>query len=229
MASLIRKEVIMRSMDPLLRIVTILLLICLFAIAAVAQKVGSKVSLVAVDGKKYTGTITEVQGDQYKIKYDGFDFEASLTAAQFTLVGPPAPPAPGTTVKAAPKQAVAAKPAVNGSKPTQQNLKAWMDKLIAKPASAGSDGAVTYELLSFELGTPRKWQYADGGNPSDGHNTIVYPVKAHFIQKTHYRTRTNVLDRQTVFTSFKDAFGNWTFGYGSTPHVDKKWEEAADM
>lgn len=118
---------------------------------------------------------------------------------------------------------------VQGAKPTQANLAAWMDKLIAKAASPGMDGAVTYEIMSFQLGSPRKWQYNDGGNPANGHNTTVYPVKVRFVQKTHYRTRTHVIDRQCVFTSFKDSFGSWTFGYSSVPHIDKTYDEPADM
>lgn len=50
-----------------------------------AQTVGSKVSFTAVDGKPYTGIVKEIQGNQYKIKYDGFDFEAWLTNEQFTV------------------------------------------------------------------------------------------------------------------------------------------------
>ena len=48
--------------------------------------IGSKVSFVAGDGKAYTGTVKEIQGDQYKIKYDGFDFETWLNKNQFTMI-----------------------------------------------------------------------------------------------------------------------------------------------
>lgn len=57
----------------------------LFSFATQGQQVGAKVSLVASDGKTYTGVITEVNGDKYKIKYDGFDFTAWLAAHQFTV------------------------------------------------------------------------------------------------------------------------------------------------
>ncbi|HEX2608869.1 MAG TPA: hypothetical protein VHK91_15905, partial [Flavisolibacter sp.] len=46
--------------------------------------IGSMVSFTAVDGKKYTGVIKDIQGNQYKVKYDGFDYEAWLQADQFT-------------------------------------------------------------------------------------------------------------------------------------------------
>ncbi len=213
----------------LMKSIAVFLLAFIFSTSSIAQKIGSRVSLVAIDGKTYTGTITEVQGETYKIKYDGFDFQALLSAAQFTVIIPALPPAPDSPVNPRAKQAAPVKSVSNGSKPLQQNLQVWMDKMIAKPAQTGSDGAVTYEILSFLVGSPRKWQYNDGGNPSDGHNTTVYPVKVHFIQKTHYRTRTRILDRQTVFTSFKDAFGEWKFGYGSTPHIDKSYDAPAGM
>lgn len=66
--------------------VLILLLALLITANAFTQTVGSKVSLVAVDGKNYTGKITEIQGDKYKVKYDGFTFDAWLNAQQFQVV-----------------------------------------------------------------------------------------------------------------------------------------------
>lgn len=51
-----------------------------------AQTVGSKVSLYDPTGKTYTGVIKDIQGDKYKVKYDGFDFEAWLTTDQFRVL-----------------------------------------------------------------------------------------------------------------------------------------------
>lgn len=53
---------------------------------AFSQQVGSKVSFVAVNGQSYTGVITEIQGDQYKVKYDGYDFSAWLQRNWFTVM-----------------------------------------------------------------------------------------------------------------------------------------------
>src|SRR5665647_1920035 len=66
----------------------IFMLVALIVIctASMSQTIGSKVSLTAVDGKPYTGTITDIQGGKYKIKYDGFDFEAWLIKEQFSLL-----------------------------------------------------------------------------------------------------------------------------------------------
>ena len=62
--------------------------------ASLCQAVGSKVSLKGVDGKPYTGTITNIQGGKFNVKYNGYDFNAWLTRDQFVLEndGPPAPP-----------------------------------------------------------------------------------------------------------------------------------------
>src|SRR5674476_1552508 len=66
----------------------IFMLVALIVIctASMSQTIGSKVSLTAVDGKPYTGTIIDMQGGKYKIKYDGFDFDAWLIKEQFSLL-----------------------------------------------------------------------------------------------------------------------------------------------
>jgi hypothetical protein len=65
-----------------------ILFIALFVlfVCAGAQSVGSKVSFAGTDGRTYTGVIKEIKADQYKVKYDGYDFEAWLVKTQFTLL-----------------------------------------------------------------------------------------------------------------------------------------------
>jgi hypothetical protein len=47
---------------------------------------GTKVKFNATDGKAYTGTILQVLGDDYKIDYDGVNFQAWLHRDQFTIM-----------------------------------------------------------------------------------------------------------------------------------------------
>lgn len=75
-----------------MKYIVVFLLLYLFTASAIAQKTGSKVSLAAIDGKTYTGTITEIQEDKYKIKYDGVDFDAWLLSSQFKVIEVPNPP-----------------------------------------------------------------------------------------------------------------------------------------
>ena len=53
---------------------------------APAQTIGSNISLTAVDGKVYTGNITDVANGKYKVKYDGYDFSVWLNKDQFSLI-----------------------------------------------------------------------------------------------------------------------------------------------
>ena len=63
------------------------LLACIaFYAFSFAQTIGSKVTFTAIDGKTYTGTVKEINNNQYKIKYDRADFEAWLTRDQFKLL-----------------------------------------------------------------------------------------------------------------------------------------------
>jgi len=48
--------------------------------------IGAKISFPGTDGRNYTGTITEMQGDNYKVKYDDYNFEAWITRRQFTII-----------------------------------------------------------------------------------------------------------------------------------------------
>lgn len=290
--------------------------ILIFAIAtilyasSVAQTIGSKVSIVAVDGKTYSGLIKEIQGNKYKVRYEGYDFDAWLTANQFTVVNTD-PPAPviqqktannnskfkvgdrvevdkaainswekgtimpflkndldnGSTyrvridgmarngmylegieippnrirlINAPPwepeKTAVTVgkvtvdtdntlsadrpilqcpiqqSPVTNGAQPNTELFK----KIIRcnkgeKAASKGYDGAVTIDVTSLQLGSPRKWQY--GRDIGGGPNVIVYPVKTTFTYKTFYRSGTQVSENWIRIINFHvNEFGEWVTG-----------------
>jgi hypothetical protein len=73
--------------------ISIFLITLLLFVYASAQTIGSNVSLIAVDGKTYTGNIIDVDNGKYKVKYDGFDFSSWLNKDQFSLVNnnPPLP------------------------------------------------------------------------------------------------------------------------------------------
>ncbi|MGC4101318.1 tudor domain-containing protein [Ferruginibacter sp.] len=66
----------------------------LLPVTAVAQTVGTKVAVLGVDGKTYTGVVQQVNGNWYTIKYDRYNYTAQLTKNQFTITdnnqgGPP--------------------------------------------------------------------------------------------------------------------------------------------
>jgi hypothetical protein len=81
---------------------TLLLALALFTgIISFAQTVGTKVSFKTGDGKTYTGAITEIRDNRYKIKFDGTESSSWLTAGQFNIAdGTVATPQPDTAQKA---------------------------------------------------------------------------------------------------------------------------------
>ena len=81
-------------MKPLFLILTTFLFLNL----SIAQTIGNKVSIKTGVGNTYTGVITDIQGNKYKIKYEGYDFDAWLTLDQFTVTqGTATPPSNANT------------------------------------------------------------------------------------------------------------------------------------
>lgn len=72
-------------MKNILKKLTIYTQLLLLPTAIIAQNIGTKVSIVGVDGKTYSGVIEDVQGTKYKIKYDGYNFESWLVKNQFSV------------------------------------------------------------------------------------------------------------------------------------------------
>lgn len=64
---------------------TLLVMFLLLNVACFSQSIGTKVKMTGTDNKEYTGVITDINANKYKVKYDGYDFETWLTAEQFTI------------------------------------------------------------------------------------------------------------------------------------------------
>ena len=75
-----------KMFKPKIKSLFILWVALLLDSGCIAQQTGSKVSFTAADAKIYTGTITDIQGDKYKVKYDRVDFEAWIAANQCTAL-----------------------------------------------------------------------------------------------------------------------------------------------
>ncbi len=60
----------------------------LFSNEEAENLIGAKITFPGTDGRTFTGTITEMQGANYKVKYDNYDYEAWITRPQFTIVDP---------------------------------------------------------------------------------------------------------------------------------------------
>ena len=104
-------------------------------------------------------------------------------------------------------------PVKNGAKPNPELLKRIIQCNKGEAAATkGMDGAVTVDVASVQIGTPRKWDILrDMGNGNA--STWVYPVKAMYTVKTFYRTRTIVSAGWIrILNFYVNAFGEWDSG-----------------
>lgn len=105
------------------------------------------------------------------------------------------------------------KKVANGAKPNAELAKKIIRcKKGEKAVEEGDEGAVTVEISAIQIGTARPWSYSqDLGNAKPG--TVVYPVKATYTTKTHYRKATEVEEGWVrIFNFYVNAFGEWQIG-----------------
>jgi hypothetical protein len=101
----------------------------------------------------------------------------------------------------------------NGARPNAELAKKIIRcKKGEKAVEEGDEGAVTVEISAIQIGASRPWSYSqDLGNAKPG--TVVYPVKATYTVKTHYRTATEVEEGWIrIFNFYVNAFGEWQIG-----------------
>ena len=66
----------------------VLILASIVFSTGIAQTIGSKVNMTDATGKTYDGIIMEIKEGKYKVKYEGYDFDAWLIPGQFKLSTP---------------------------------------------------------------------------------------------------------------------------------------------
>ena len=101
----------------------------------------------------------------------------------------------------------------NGARPDPELLKKVIRcKKGEKLAQPGYDGAVGIEVTALQIGSSRKWSPSrDSGNGDL--DTIVYPVKVTYTERTFYKTRTQVSENWIrILNMYVNAFGEWQVG-----------------
>lgn len=102
-------------------------------------------------------------------------------------------------------------PVKNGARPNPELLKKVIRCLYERRAPAGITGAKTVDINGFVIGTPRKWitrSDIGNGNPE----TIVYPIKVTWTEKTFYESYTRQVDSISMFGCYVNAVGEWQCG-----------------
>lgn len=99
------------------------------------------------------------------------------------------------------------------ARPDAELLKKVIRCLYERRAPAGVTGAKTVDITAFQIGTARKWRPLDDIG-SGNLNTIVYPIKANWTEKTFYESFTQQIDSISIFNCYVNAVGEWECGLG---------------
>lgn len=94
----------------------------------------------------------------------------------------------------------------NGNPPPTELIKKLIRCLYEKPSDPGSDGATTMDIVTFTPGAPHRWNVnfdsGAGGTPQ----TMVYPFRVKWDQKTFYRSYDQVqTGSERIFDCYVDV------------------------
>lgn len=134
-------------------------------------------------------------------------------AARATTAAPAPQPARRMAVPALLNCPIQQTPVKNGARPDPETIKRVIRCAKGEKAVApGDEGAVSVEVASILIGAPRAWSYRqDAGNGKV--NTQVWPVKATYTVRTHYRAATETeANWIRVLNFYVDPFGEWKIG-----------------
>jgi len=108
----------------------------------------------------------------------------------------------------------------NGATPPTELLKKLIRCLFEKPSQPGMDGAMTMDTTVFTVGAPRRWEiYRDIGQGEA--NTLVYPIRVAWNQRTFFRTRNEQrTGAEGMYSCFVDKLNLWQCGHADGPHKD---------
>ena len=97
-------------------------------------------------------------------------------------------------------------PVKNGARPTLQTT----GKKIRCPRERiGSAETATIDITSFQIGAPGKWRsYRDVGADATL-DTLVYPIKVTFTDKTFTRVVNYTQEFETIYNCYVNTFGDW--------------------
>lgn len=199
-----------------------LLLFTLFITAAAgAQQVGTKVILKGADGKWYTGAVAELRGTQCRVVYDNTDFEAWLTADQFTIAANPTQYTRYKTEPAAEQptnRPAATAPVNNTNVPTVEDIKAAMRQTWEQSGASGPRVTVSFANVTIGASRTANLQQVYDGVPK---GAMVTTAKIDFTATTHYSGGPQNTRRIMTALVYRNDFKEWTVMNTGTVYPDK--------
>ncbi len=86
---------------------------------------------------------------------------------------------------------------------------------LEKPSEPRSDGARTMDISEFSIRAPRRWNPSEDTAFAGTPDSLVYPVRVKWTQKTFYRTYDEVIeDKEQMFTCYVEM-DKWYCGYST--------------
>lgn len=80
----------------------------------------------------------------------------------------------------------------NGSSPPVAHIRELIRCLYEHPSMAGADGATTMDIQEFAPGSPHRWNKKVDSGAGGTPETMVYPFRVRWNQKTFYRSYSQV-------------------------------------
>lgn len=97
------------------------------------------------------------------------------------------------------------------ARPPVELLKKLIRCSNERPASKGSDGAVTMDITKFVVGIPRRW--VAGSDFGDGNaNTIVYPIEVSYKLTKFYRSGNTMSENIWIYGCWVNNVRKWECG-----------------
>jgi hypothetical protein len=94
-------------------------------------------------------------------------------------------------------------PARNGQSPPTELAKRLIRCLFEAPSSPGQDGATKVDITEFMPGAPHRWNRLEDVGMGANIDTMVYPFRVKFNQKTFYRQHNeSYTGVERIFTCF---------------------------
>ena len=97
------------------------------------------------------------------------------------------------------------------ARPPVELLKKLIRCANERPASKGSDGAVTMDITKFVVGTPRRW-VAGSDFGSGNASTMVYPIEVSYKLTKFYRSGNTINENVWIYGCWVNNFRKWECG-----------------
>jgi hypothetical protein len=104
----------------------------------------------------------------------------------------------------------------NGPPPPAELAKKLIRCLYEKPSEPGMDGATKFDISEFSAGAPHRWIRGEDLGAGATINTMVYPFRVKWTQKSFNHTFNQVYtNSEAIFTCYV-AVDKWYCGLGQT-------------